>query len=202
MLGNSFGYWLVISFDKYDKHRADRWMCECSIPLGGCGTIKSVDGKRLRKGDSRSCGCKFNGTHNLSSSRTYNIWKLMKDRVLNENADNYHKYGGKGIKVCEKWLKFEGFYEDMGEAPDDMTLDRLNSSKDYTKDNCRWASYKQQNRNRSINRNIDYKGETKCLSEWAELYSISVTTLSSRLKRGWHFEKALLTPIKTRHRRN
>lgn len=87
-------------------------------------------------------------THRKSKTPVHNTWHNMKQRCLNKNHKNYKDYGKRGITVCEKWLTFEGFYEDMGDRPDGMTLDRIDNNKGYFKDNCRWATKKDQARNR------------------------------------------------------
>lgn len=131
------------------------------------------------------------------TSRTYNTWRHIKIRCMQKNHKDYERYGAKGIIVCDRWKNsFENFLEDMGERPRDMTLDRIDNSKGYNKENCRWATLKEQGRNKTNNNFISYKGETKCISEWASLLSISYGTLYSRLfKSKWSIKKSLETNI-------
>jgi hypothetical protein len=88
-------------------------------------------------------------THGMSRSKIYNSWQSMKDRCYNENAVNYENYGGRGIRVCDRWVEsFKNFYEDMGERPEGTTLDRINNEKDYTPENCQWSTWSIQLKNR------------------------------------------------------
>lgn len=142
---------------------------------------------------------KINGSpaemHGMTGSREYQAWGNMRRRCMDKNAPYWKYYGGKGIKICERWSSFTAFFEDMGRCPDGFTLDRVDSSKDYEKSNCRWATQKQQMRNTSWNRMIEHNGQTKCLSEWAADLGLQVPTLSARLNRlKWSIEKAFSTP--------
>lgn len=120
----------------------------------------------------------------------------MKDRCLNPNHQAYKDYGGRGIAVCEKWMKFEGFIEDMGMRPTGMTLDRIDVNRGYYKENCRWATPKQQSSNSRRNVRISFRGVTKLISEWAVDLGINNQTLSERFSRGWSIEKMLTTPVR------
>lgn len=154
-----------------------RWLCVCA-----CGNFKAVDGVKLRSGHTQSCGCirseKVYRTHGHSatkhskSSPTYVSWVEMHKRCRNPEVVSYSNYGGKGIKVCDRWKVFENFLADMGERPEGKTLDRKQSHKDYEKDNCRWATRAEQSRNRSSVLDIEYQGEAKPLSVWCEILKI------------------------------
>jgi len=116
----------------------------------------------------------------------------MKSRCLNKNVRAYAKYGAIGITVCDKWLTFSGFLEDMGVKPEGYTLDRIDGSKGYYKENCRWATYEEQNNNRSFNRYIEFKGKRQTLTEWSRELDIPINTISMRLDHyGWPLERAL-----------
>ncbi len=93
---------------------------------------------------------KHQGTHRLTNTPTYSSWEGMKARCLNPNDSNYHRYGGRGITICEQWLAFKNFLEDMGTRPDGLTLDRVDNDGNYELDNCRWATWKEQANNRPI----------------------------------------------------
>jgi hypothetical protein len=134
--------------------------------------------------------------------RTYITWKNMLKRCNDPENDNYQYYGGKGIKVCARWLNFEAFVEDMGWRPENMTLDRRSSKKNYTKSNCRWATKKQQANNTSNNRRLTYKGKTRNLIYWARKFGLPESTIASRLRRGWMVSAALTTPTRSNAIRN
>ncbi len=127
-------------------------------------------------------------------------WKSMKQRCLNPKSEVYKYYGAKGITVCDKWIKWEGFNEDMGPRPEpkaQYSLDRIDSTKGYGKDNCRWATKTEQSSNTSRNRLIEYNGESRTLFQLARDYKINPKTLAHRLDDfGWSIEKALTTPVK------
>jgi hypothetical protein len=120
----------------------------------------------------------------------------MIDRCRNPNSPEYGLYGGRGISVCERWYSFEKFLEDMGERPTNTSIDRFpDKNGNYEKSNCRWATTKQQNRNKRNNHLISFNGETHCLTDWAKILGVSLTTLSGRLATGWSVEKALTTRV-------
>jgi hypothetical protein len=136
-----------------------------------------------------------NTTHGRSGDPTYRSWDAMKHRCSNKKANRYDLYGGKGITVCKRWFKFENFLKDMGERPSGKTLDRKDGTKGYYKDNCRWATSKEQARNTKRNRIITYDGESKSLAEWSEVVGISQDTLKARLNMGWSHIKTIETPL-------
>jgi hypothetical protein len=120
----------------------------------------------------------------------------MLQRCTDPENDNYQYYGGKGIKVCARWFRFDAFVEDMGWRPENTTLDRRSSKKNYTKANCRWATKKQQANNTSNNNRLTYKGVTRNLVYWAKKFNLPPTTITSRLKRGWTVAAALTKPTR------
>ena len=132
---------------------------------------------------------------NFNFTPTYSSWAMMLDRCRNTNNKRYHRYGGRGIKVCERWLAFDNFLADMGERPStELTLDRIDNDGNYEPSNCRWANRKQQANNRSSNHLISAFGETLTLAQWCEKTGLSHPTIHNRLKRGWPPEKALNRP--------
>lgn len=124
------------------------------------------------------------------------IWKDMIRRCTDERRKRYCSYGGRGIRICERWMKFENFLEDMGERPKGLTLDRIDNNGDYCKENCRWATYKEQANNTRNNRIICFKGEKKNISQWGEHIGIRPCTLHARLKAGWSVKKCLTTKLR------
>lgn len=188
--GQKFGRLTVIERAINDKYNNTRWLCQC-----GCGKEKIIRSTSLRNKITKSCGCIHDNcpiTHSHSYTRTYKTWQHMVQRCYNPNDSAYKNYGGRGIKVCETWLKFEGFLQDMGERPPDMSLDRVDNNGDYCKENCRWANAKEQNRNRGeYNKLITINGITKCLAEWCEIYHINFQKAWYRLNNKWTPEEAL-----------
>jgi hypothetical protein len=122
----------------------------------------------------------------------------MMERCYLKSCGNYDRYGGKGVTVCEEWHdinKFAEWAESSGYAPG-LTIDRLDSGKGYSPENCRWATKKQQSNNRKNTIFYTYKGETKALTDWASIFGINRYTLYDRIeKRGWSVTKALETPV-------
>jgi hypothetical protein len=131
-------------------------------------------------------------THGLSGTLTYARWKSMNQRCNDPNAINYPEYGGSGIKVCARWEEFPAFLEDMGECPTPAhTLDRLRNSEGYGPGNCRWATRLEQNNNRTSNRILVWRGESKTVAEWARCAGIPTGTLWNRIRAGWELDRAL-----------
>lgn len=125
----------------------------------------------------------------------------MISRCENEYETSYPRYGAKGISVCDEWHDFLTFYQwamDAGYS-DELTIDRVDSRGNYCPDNCRWATYKQQARNQSSNIMVEYKGETKTLAEWAEIYSLPYKSVHLRYRKyKWDIERTLMTPMRKR----
>lgn len=127
----------------------------------------------------------------------YGVWIGMKKRCSNPNQKAYPAYGGRGIKVCDIWRNdFQAFFDDMGPRPSkDHSLDRVDNDGNYEPSNCRWATRKQQMRNTSRNHMITYKGETRTMIEWAEIYKIPLKSVWYRINSGWPIEDALTKPL-------
>ncbi len=130
----------------------------------------------------------------MSGTSTHVIWMTMRQRCRDTNAKDYARYGGRGIKVCERWESFENFLADMGERPAGMSIERDDNDGDYTPDNCRWATRSEQQRNRRSNVLLTHDGVTLCVAEWAIRTGINRMTLHTRIDRGWPTDKALTTP--------
>jgi len=135
----------------------------------------------------------------MTGTPTHRSWLSMLARCSNPRAPDYPRYGGRGITVCERWKKFVNFYEDMGTRPDERQLDRSDNNGNYEPGNCRWATREEQGRNKRNNRILIFRGESKPLVEWAEIFRIKRSVVSLRLNQlGWSIEKALTTPVQTR----
>jgi hypothetical protein len=126
------------------------------------------------------------------------IWHMMIARCHNPENQGYSKYGARGIAVCERWRSsFEAFYEDMGDQPaKGYTVDRVDNNGPYSPENCRWATMREQNRNRRSTKFVTHNGETRCLKEWAETIGMTPQVLYDRLRWGWTFEEAISEPVR------
>lgn len=127
----------------------------------------------------------------------------MIQRCYDSNFPYYYRYGGRGITVCEQWRSsIENFYADMGPKPTrDHSLDRIDNDGNYSPENCRWATCKEQLRNTRANHLITYNGETLCITEWAEQLGMRPNALGLRIAKGWTIERALTQPVRFRPRR-
>ena len=176
--------------NKYNRiTNREYYLCKCD-----CGNYDIVRKDSLKNNNVKSCGCLQKEKvkkHGLRYTRIYKILDCMKERCYNKNKDNYYLYGARGITVCKEWLEKDNgiinFYTwaiNNG-YKENLTIDRIDNNGNYEPSNCRWATMKEQGRNKRNNYLITYKGETHCLSEWAETFNINRTTISSRLKNGW-----------------
>lgn len=142
IVGKRYDRLLVKSYIKQNKHGKSVWECECD-----CGKIVEVLGSCLTRGTTTSCGCaksealiKYNTTHGMKGTRTYNCWNNMKSRCNYPERWDAEYYSLKGISYDKRWESFENFYCDMGEVPESMSLDRIDPNMGYCKDNCRWVT--------------------------------------------------------------
>ena len=153
----------------------------------------------------------FNFRHGKSHTKIHNTWLAMKGRCYNLNNPRYAEYGGRGIRVCERWKNFENFQFDMGEPPESIySIDRINNNLNYScgkhfkcgqcdsndwPSNCRWATNKEQCANRRTSLQVTYNGETKCLKEWVELLKLNYSRILYRIQKlNWEIDKAFETP--------
>lgn len=174
------------------------WRCTCE-----CGAEHSVSAGSLHNGSSRSCGClrrdvatTSNTTHGANRTRGHQSWIQMLNRCRNPRATGFEHWGGRGITVCERWLRFENFLADMGPRPKGLSLERLDNNKNYEPGNCKWATRTEQCRNRSTTTSLTFQGETRCITEWARLLGMRPATLWARIKHGWSTERALTAPVR------
>ena len=150
IVGQRFGRLLVVKNAGRSKNGHVKWKCLCD-----CGKTCIVFGSNLRREHTRSCGCIWNEAmtkHGMCHTPTYSTWQHMIDRCNNPNYIHYFNYGGRGIHVCRRWLKFENFFKDMGFKPKGLTIERTNNNLGYFKENCCYASSTVQNRNQRVQR--------------------------------------------------
>ncbi len=145
--GDKFGKLTAIKFD-YKKYGHQYWIFKCE-----CGNIKTMRLCQVKSGKTKSCGCLNIGNykHGMSKSKIWMLWQGIKKRCFDKKHISYHRYGGREITVCKRWLGergFQHFYEDMGNRPKGKSLDRKNNDGNYNKNNCRWATYKEQSNNK------------------------------------------------------
>lgn len=181
-----------------------RWNCVCD-----CGTEKTVYGENLTGGKTLSCGClqrkrasQVRTKHGGTDSRLYGVWCAMKRRCYSLDVPEYHRYGGRGIVVCDEWKNdyssfaewaIQNGYDDSAKRGE-CTLDRINNDGPYSPDNCRWITQQEQMNNVSYNHICEYNGESHTVAEWARLYNMPYNKLLQRLLRyGYDIEKALKT---------
>ena len=137
----------------------------------------------------------------MSRTNVYKVYSAMIDRCRNERNVNYKDYGGRGIAICDEWLKsFENFYSDMGES-NGKSLDRIDNNKGYCKENCRWATNKEQSNNTRSNRLLNHDGKALTVMQWSELLSLNRNTIHARLRYGWTDSEALKTEKTTTRKR-
>jgi hypothetical protein len=194
LLGKRFGFVLVEAITDTGEHGPTRVRCTCD-----CGKRFETTGRKLSSGYIISCGClrgQSQATHGMSGSVEYRVWAQMKRRCLDPSDDYYANYGGRGIRVCDRWvMSFPAFYEDIGPRPTPKhTIDRINNDGHYEPGNCHWALPYQQSRNKRDNLLLLFQGVTLCATDWAAMTGLTLTTISTRLTHGWTVEEILTTP--------
>ena len=204
-----YNKFIVIKFHEF-RNLKTFWMCKCD-----CGKEISVRADSLKEGKIKSCGCwsfekeRYNPSFVLkeiynikeaSESREYKTWKNIKERCYNKKCKHYHSYGGRDIKVCDKWIEnFQAFYEDMGLKPKGKSLDRIDNNGDYSPENCRWATPKEQCNNKRFNVHLTINGETKTITEWSRITGVIFATILTRHRRGLSPEECISTKSFTRN---
>lgn len=177
----------------YNGYKYGLYKCSC-----GKESIHRID--LVKCNHSKSCG-HSRKKHGITYSPTWKSWQAMKRRCYNKNDDNYKHYGGRGIKVCDRWMYKRGFInflEDMGERPSlEYTLHRINNDGDYCPENCKWATDEEQANAKSNSRYITFDGITQTMAQWARQLGVKPGLILNRLDNlGWDIEKALTTPPK------
>jgi hypothetical protein len=203
--GQKFGKLTCIKPVGKSKTRCMVWLCKCE-----CGEEIEVVSNSLLTGNTKSCSCLQKDTarheckkrtkHGLSplglcNRGAYKSWAHMKQRCLNKNCASYKDYGGRGISACDKWLTFEGFWDDMGPTyQEGLTIERIDVNGNYEPDNCRWATKQEQAENKRNNVYITYNNQTKTVAQWARDLNVKATTIYQRIQSGWSNEKLLMQP--------
>ena len=200
MTGQRRGRLVVVERAGTDKSRCVLWKCKCD-----CGNEVVVRGTDIRAEKIQSCGCYSTEntrlrtlTHGKTRTRLYRIWAGMKQRCTNPKEDRYHRYGGRGITICDDWLDFQNFHNwaMTNGYRDDLTIDRINNDGNYEPSNCRWTTIKEQSNNKSTNVFIEYNGERKTIKQWEEQTGIPSNRIWWRLHEGWTIEETLTTPAR------
>lgn len=202
-IGQKFGKLTIVDISHKPNDGKTYVKCCCD-----CGNFVDVLPNQLFREQIKSCGCSKNNNEILKNSKStssgnykdgrtkhplYGVWKQMLDRCENPSAKHYDRYGGRGIKVCDEWHDFWKFVEwsdSVGGRPKGYTLDRKDNDGNYCSENCRWASWETQTRNKSSNIVIEYNGVSKTLVEWSDEIGINHQTLLNRLNRGWSVDRA------------
>ncbi len=208
LTGKPFGRLTVLSFAGWIDGDY-QWNCLCE-----CKAIVTVRGEQLRSRRTKSCGClkkeaaAKNGHDNRRHGQSRHgerspewiAWSAMHQRCENERCRSYPDYGGRGIRICERWSIFENFLADIGPRPSSRhSLDRFpDNDGNYEPGNCRWATTKQQSRNKRVSRLLTHNGQTKCLADWADALGFTQSLLAARFRYGWSVERAFSTPMRAK----
>lgn len=204
LINKRFNQLTVLSYSHKQSIKHHIWNCLCD-----CGNYTKVSQTHLTTGHTKSCGCFAKNNHyihGMSNTRFHNIWAKMKYRCRNKSDNTYKHYGGRGIMVCDRWLKFSNFLDDMYVSykehckkygKNETTIDRINNDKGYFLDNCRWATMAEQGTNKRNNVVIEFYGQSLTMSQWARKNNIHIQTLHDRLyKHDWSIENALTKPVR------
>ncbi len=203
-VGQSYGSWKVVGESPFSSVSGGQvrlnYLCQCV-----CGQQKLVNGSNLRRGLSTSCGClrdtrtaARSTSHGMSDTPLYAVWRAMLQRCDKPNFIQYKDYGGRGIKVCERWYTFENFYKDMGLPPfEKASIERVDNDMGYEPDNVVWADRTTQAKNKRTTVRFEFDGCSLTLREWSEKLGVKSATLASRIYLyGWSLDRAL-QPAKT-----
>lgn len=205
-IGRKFNNLTVVSYDK-DKSLIKKqrfWMCRCDC---GNSDLISVSGHKLTHNKvtrcydcARKAATENRKTHGMKYTRMYSVWGGIKERCLNENAPDYYRYGGRGIKICKEWEEdFVSFYDwaMKNEYSDNLTIDRIDVDGNYEPDNCRWATLKEQARNKRDTIYIEVNGEDWVLLDYLESIGRieEYDKIRSRISRNWSLEESFNIPF-------
>ena len=200
LTGQRFGKLTVMErAPRRGMDRAARWVCRCD-----CSNEIMTRGGDLRYGHVASCGCygrSTNRKHGMTDTPEWRSWKGMVDRCGNHHP-HWRRYAGRGITICDRWrfgenrkTGFECFFEDMGQRPPGLMLERIDNNGGYEPSNCEWATLRQQANNRWNSKHLVFNGRNQTQAEWAREVGMTRSLLAVRLRRGWPLERALLTSV-------
>lgn len=194
LTGQTFGRLYVVKLSKKEvrgKRSRYYWLCQCE-----CGKQCEVRTDCLTTGNTESCGCihkevaiqnvSKHHSHKMSGTCLYHVWQKMKYRCCNQNSNDYERYGGRGITVCDEWLIFEKFalWAMSRGYSEHLSIDRIDNNKGYYPENCRWTDSRTQARNRRSNIKVIYEGKKITLAEASEKTKIAFSTLRQRKEQG------------------
>jgi hypothetical protein len=197
--GETFGRLVAIAPVDRTPSSNILWLCICE-----CGSETITTTTSLKQGHTQSCGCLQKeragpvSTHGMTGNPTYRVWHGMKNRCYNKTNDHFHRYGGRGISVCDQWTNsFIKFLADMGEKPSSsFSIDRIDNNGNYTPENCRWATVEQQQNNRRDSKFITHNGKQLTHAQWSRKIGGNKTLVHTRIKRGWTEERAVTEPAR------
>lgn len=207
-IGKKYNRLTVIAFENVKRGKTScwNWIVRCD-----CGALKSVNPYRVLNGNTKSCGCykaehtvEFNrrekAKHNGRRTRLYTIWHGMKQRCYCETCHDYKNYGERGIVICDEWKNDFSAFRDwalQNGYSEKLSIDRIDVNGNYCPENCRWVDCQTQNRNRTTNAAVLYRGKEYTYADLADMSGIRYGTLYARIcHRGWSVEKAMNTPLK------
>lgn len=194
LTGKIFNRLSVKKYVESDKRDRSRWLCKCD-----CGKENIIRGDSLIGNKIKSCGClqkeniiELNKIHDRSSSIEYKIWQQTLQKCNNPKNSQFVNFKRLEITVCDRWLKFQNFYDDMGDRPSKKhVLSRINTSKGYFPDNCKWTTRTERNRTNKRNIFLTINEERKTISEWSEKLNIKSNKIRKRISRGWTPKEAV-----------
>lgn len=197
LIGQVFSRLTVIG-EAPNRGPRPHWLCRCE-----CGNLKEIGASAITKGATRSCGCLFleyakttrGVKHGMFGTPTYATWRRMKQRCYCPGNPSYPDYGGRGIKVCDKWHDFAGFYADMGARPEGMSLDRIDVNGDYATGNCRWLSMSGQQNNKRNSIRVRVAGIESTLTEAARRFALKPQDAINRHNKGHDLSEFFAAPV-------
>jgi len=197
-VGQRFGLWEVVGPGASRPPALHvYWKCRCA-----CGTVRDHKATVLNRGRTVACGCQIGPStkaratkHGKADTQIHRAWSHMRSRCENSSDKDFKNYGGRGIKVCERWQDFASFYADMGERPSPRhSLGRIDNDGNYEPNNVRWETTVEQANNRRNTRLVTHNGETLSLSQWGRRIGVSSGALAERIARGMTPELAVTLP--------